>query len=59
MTLDDIRSVYRINHHRIEFSLNNVRNAGLNTYEEDKKQLIENIEWQVAFLNKMKEELKK
>ena len=59
MTLDDIRSAYRINHHRIEFSLNNVRNAGLQTYEAEKKQLIENIDWQVAFLNKMKDELKK
>ena len=59
MTLDDIRSAYRINHHRIEFSLNNVRNAGLQTYEAEKKLLVENIQSQIDYLNKIKEELKK
>lgn len=57
MTLDDIRSAYRVNHHRIEFSLNNVRNAGLQTYEAEKKLLVENIQSQTDYLNKIKEEI--
>ena len=48
---------YRRNHHSIEFSTSNYKNAKLDDYKEVKDKLILDIEWQINYLVKQKEML--
>ena len=59
MSCKEMRDNYRLFHNRLEFGLNRVINANLNDYDEAKKQLAENIQAQITYLNKIKEEINK
>jgi hypothetical protein len=54
-----MRDTYRLFHNRLEFGLNRVINANINDYDEAKKQLAENIQAQIEYLNKIKMEVMK
>ena len=57
MDTKEARDLYRHYHLRIECSFNNYTNAGLDTYKFSKQQLIENIQSQIDYLTKIKEEI--
>lgn len=59
MDTKELRDKYRQFHLRIEWSFNNYANAGLETYKFSKQQLIENIQCQIDYLTKIKEEILK
>ena len=58
METKELRDTYRQFHLRIEWSFNNYMNAKLDTYKFSKQQLIENIQSQVDYLTKIKEEIR-
>ena len=59
MSCKEMRDTYRLFHNRLEFGLNRVINANINDYDEAKKQLAENIQAQIEYLNKIKMEVMK
>ena len=58
MDTKELRDTYRQFHLRIEWSFNNYMNANLDTYKFSKKQLTENIQSQIDYLTKIKEEIR-
>ena len=57
MEIKEMHEGYRRNHHNLELSFTNYRGANLVNIERYKKQMIQNIDWQVSYLNKIKKEI--
>lgn len=58
MEIKELRDTYRQFHLRIEWSFNNYANAGISTYVDCKKELAQNIQCQIDYLTKIKEEIR-